>query len=96
VSEILRDFLVDLACDPERMQAFVANPALVVDRSALSPNERTAILSRDGRAIRSAMGLAPGTAASQSFIKGPKRKPGKPPAKPKPKPKSKKTGTRKK
>jgi hypothetical protein len=68
VSDTLSDFLVDLASDPDRMQAFVANPNVLLDQSTLSADEKAAILSRDARAIRTIMGLAPGE-ASENYAK---------------------------
>ena len=69
MSETLNDFLVDLASDRDRMQAFLSNPALILDQSTLSPDEKAAVLSRDARAIRSAMGLAPAQASENFFMK---------------------------
>lgn len=65
MSETLTDFLVDLASDADRMQAFLANPAQLLDQSALSGDEKAALLTRNGDAIRRAMG--PMTAADSGL-----------------------------
>jgi hypothetical protein len=68
VSETLNSFLVDLASDPNRMQAFLADPALTLDQTALSAIEKAAILSRDAGVIRTAMGLSPAK-SSENYVK---------------------------
>ena len=69
MSETLNDFLVDLASDRDRMQAFLSNPTLVLDQSSLPAKAKAAVLSRDARAIRTAMGMAPAAASENFFMK---------------------------
>ncbi len=89
MSESLNHFLVDLASNPDRMAAFMANPARALDHSNLTAPERAAVLTRDGARLRTALGLSPGEAAASIAKKGPQKKGGK-------KKGSKKTGGKKK
>jgi hypothetical protein len=84
VSETLTHFLVDLASDPNRMQAFLTNPRGVLDQSTLTAGQKSAVLSRDNGAIRRALGVPVAAAAMQMFKKGPATK------------KTKNTGSKKK
>lgn len=86
VSETLTDFLVDLASDADRMQAFLANPAQMLDQSTLSAEEKAAVLTRNSSEIRRAMGALSAAESLQNFMTVP----------PKKKKKKKKTGTKKK
>lgn len=70
MSEHLKKFLVDLATDPERMSRFEANPAGELDGTALSEEEKSALLSRDSARLRHALGAAPD---HMTFIRGIKR-----------------------
>ena len=67
MSEHLKKFLVDLAADPERMSRFEANPAGELDGTALSEDEKSALLSRDSGRLRDALGV---TADHMTFIRG--------------------------
>lgn len=69
MSQTLRNFLVDLASQSDRLQAFLSSPSSILDQSALNADEKDAVLSRDGRAIRMAMGLSRGSASMQMFKK---------------------------
>jgi len=94
VSNNLSDFLVDLASDPGRMAAFLADPFRIVNESSLSGDERAAVMTRDGAEIRTALHITPWQAALPEGVTARR-----PPAKGKPKPKSKggsKTGRKKK
>ena len=63
MSDNLSNFLVDLACDPTRMDAFVADPSAVLHASSLTEGEKAAVLTRDGDRIRGALDITPWQAA---------------------------------
>lgn len=84
MSNNLSNFLVDLASDPGRIAAFLADPLRMLNESSLTEDERAAVMSRDGAAIRTALHITPWHAA---LPEGAMAK--RPPAKGKPKPKSK-------
>jgi len=86
VSKNLSNFLVDLASDPDRMNAFRADPARVLNESSLSGREKMAVMTGSGKEIRGALGVR--ALAAEIPVGVTKRKP-KTKAKPKPKPKSK-------
>ena len=67
MSEILSDFLIDLASDPARLASFAANPEGVLAQSNLEAEERSALLAGDAEGLRMALAAA--------------RKGGKPPGK---------------
>jgi Aromatic-ring-opening dioxygenase LigAB, LigA subunit len=90
MSNSLNNFLVDLACDPARMDAFLADPSRVVNESSLSADERAAVLTRDADRIREALHITPWQAAMPQGVTA-KR----PPAKGKPKPPPGKPGKKK-
>jgi hypothetical protein len=96
VSDNLNNFLVDLASDPARMDAFLSNPAGVLQQAPLSEDEKAAVLTRDGRRIREALHITPWQAALPEGVtaKRPPVKP-KPGAKKKPGGKSKSRGKKK-
>ena len=56
MSDRLTDFLVNLATDPDKLQQYAADPGASMDAAGLTPEERTAVLSRDTATIRQAMG----------------------------------------
>jgi len=58
MSEILRDFLIDVATDPDRAIRFAADPAAELDRLDLTSDERAALLARDSARLREALGAA--------------------------------------
>jgi len=47
----LSHFLVDLVSNPNQMAAFLADPERLFEEAGLSPEERDAIRSRDGRRL---------------------------------------------
>ena len=63
MSDNLSNFLVDLASDPARMNAFLSDPSAVLNQSVLSEDARAAVLTRDGRRIREALHIVPWEAA---------------------------------
>ena len=84
MSDNLNNFLVDLASDPARLRAFLADPLRTLNESLLTEDEKAAVTTRDGAAIRTALHITPWHAA---LPEGAMAK--RPPAKGKPKPKSK-------
>jgi len=84
VSDNLNNFLVDLASDPVRLDAFLADPLRTLNESLLTEDEKAAVMTRDGARIRTALHITPWQAALPEGVMA-KR----PPAKGKPKPKSK-------
>ena len=70
----LRDFLVELASNPDLMTEFASDPARVLDRIGLTPDERAALLGRDSNRLRSALGA--GAADHMTQIGGMKKKGG--------------------
>lgn len=56
MGEKLKDFLVDLASDPERMKRYAENPDAELDQSGLDAEERAAMASRDPVQLRRALG----------------------------------------
>ena len=82
VSDNLSNFLVDLASDPARMDAFLSDPSAVLNQSVLSEDERAAVLTRDGRRIREALHIMPWEAALPEGAMA--KRPPTPKAKPKP------------
>ena len=52
----LSEFLVDLASDPDRMAAFLADPDRVFDAAGLTEDERDAVRSRDTERLNVALG----------------------------------------
>jgi hypothetical protein len=59
MSRSLRDFLVDLAADPDCLSQFVADPSGALDRAGLTAEEKAAVLSRDSDRLRGALGASP-------------------------------------
>jgi hypothetical protein len=59
MSQNLRNFLVDLASDPDRMNRFVADPAGELAGAGLSAEQKAALLARDSAALRRALGDSP-------------------------------------
>lgn len=84
MSNNLNNFLVDLASDPDRMAAFLADPRHILNESLLSEDEKAAVMTRDAAAIRTALHITPWQAALPEGVTARK-----PPVKGKPKPKSK-------
>ena len=87
MSDNLDNFLVDLASDPARLRAFLADPQRTLHESLLTEEEKAAVTTRDGAAIRTALHITPWHTA---LPEGAMAK--RPPAKGKPKPKSKGAG----
>jgi hypothetical protein len=56
MSEGLKNFLVDLAVDPERLRRFTEDPGAEVERAGLTSDERAAVVSRDTARLRLALG----------------------------------------
>ena len=87
MSSNLSNFLVDLASDPARMDAFLADPVRILNDSSLTDDEKSAVLTRDGDRIRGALHITPWQAALPQGVtaKRPptaKGKPKPPPGKP--------------
>jgi hypothetical protein len=61
MTESLRDFLIDLACDPKRMQHFIDDPESELRgwRQGLTDDEIKAVKSRDPEILRRALGFSP-------------------------------------
>jgi hypothetical protein len=72
MSERLRNFLVDLAVDPDRMRRFAENPVAELDQTALDADERAAVLSHDSVRLRLALGV--GDSDSMTQFNGAKKK----------------------
>lgn len=53
----LSHFLIDLASDPMRMNAFLADPAGALAASLLTDEEKAAVLTRDSARVRRAFGF---------------------------------------
>ena len=85
MSDNLSNFLVDLACDPTRMDTFLVDPSAVLNESSLTEGEKAAVLTRDGDRIRGALDITPWQAALPQGVTA-KRPPA---AKVKPKPSGK-------
>jgi hypothetical protein len=51
----LSNFLVTLVSNPDRMAAYLADPDRVFEEAGLTPQEREAIRSRDGRKLDEAL-----------------------------------------
>jgi hypothetical protein len=101
MSGSLRDFLVNLASSTTLMSEFAADPAGVLDRAGLSPEEKAAVLARDSDRLRAALGASAADHLTQvSLVRGRKtarkrsasKKPG---AKKRPASKKRRTGTKK-
>ena len=58
MSDKLTHFLIDLASDSIRMDAFLADPAGMLATSLLTDEEKRAVLTRDGHRVRSALGFS--------------------------------------
>jgi hypothetical protein len=56
MSETLNNFLVDLASDPDRLARFIGNPVGELDATALTAEERVAVLGRDSRRLMDVIG----------------------------------------
>jgi hypothetical protein len=67
--EILRDFLIDVAVDPDLAIRFAADPAAEIDRLDLTNEERAALLARDSARLREALGAARKGAANVVSLK---------------------------
>jgi len=55
MSEQLGQFLVDLASDPQRMAAYLADPERVFEEAGLPADARAALRTRDSRALAGAL-----------------------------------------
>jgi hypothetical protein len=55
MSEQLGQFLVDLASDPQRMAAYLADPERVFEEAGLPADARAALRTRDTRALAGAL-----------------------------------------
>jgi hypothetical protein len=70
----LKDFLVNLASDPDLLARFAADPAGEVSRAGLSEEETAAVLSRDSRELRRALGASMADHMTQIFVAKASRK----------------------
>lgn len=61
MSENLSNFLADLGSDAELLARVMANPEAELAETALTAEERAAILSRDPREVGRVLGLSNGT-----------------------------------
>ena len=52
----LRDFVVEVATDPDLAMRFAADPAAEIERLGLTDDEKTAVLARDSARLRIALG----------------------------------------
>jgi len=55
MSENLSHFLVNLVSNPDTMAAYLADPDRVFEQAGLTPQEREAVRSRDGRKLDEAL-----------------------------------------
>lgn len=58
MSDNLSHFLINLASDPVRMNAFLADPEETLAASLLTDEEKAAVLTRDSARVRAAIGLS--------------------------------------
>lgn len=75
----LRDFVVEVATDPDLAMRFAVDPAAVLNRIELTDEEKTAVLARDSARLRVALGaprLGAMTANNDKKKKKKKKKPG--------------------
>ena len=72
MSDGLRDFVIGVASDPDLAVRFATNPVAELDRSGLTDQERSALLSRDSARLRELLGAARKGAAN---VISAKRKP---------------------
>ena len=56
MADKLSAFLVDVAEDPNRLAQFSANAQRELDRAGLTDAQKTAVLTRDSRKVRAALG----------------------------------------
>ena len=77
MSDNLSHFLVDLASDSDRLNAFLADPTQAVNATSMSEYEKAAVLSRDSAQIRSALMAGPGDPTGSSKKKRKKKSPAK-------------------
>jgi hypothetical protein len=56
----LSNFLVDIASNPDQLDAFFADPYGVLDESTLTAEEKLAVLSGDGSEVRRLLARRPG------------------------------------
>ena len=56
MADKLSAFLVDVAEDPNRLAQFSANARRELDRAGLTDAQKTAVLTRDSRKVRAALG----------------------------------------
>jgi aromatic-ring opening dioxygenase LigAB LigA subunit len=74
MSEALKNFLVDLATDPDRMKRFTDDPGSELDRAGLSDEEKSAVTSRDATRLRSALGKGHSDTMTQFNARAKQRK----------------------
>jgi len=73
MSEILRDFGVNVATDPELAMRFSTDPNAELDRVHLTTEERTILLERDSARLRELLG-APRKGNANVVLKKKKKK----------------------
>jgi hypothetical protein len=91
MSEQLKNFLVDLASDPERMKRFSQDPNTELESTGLSADEKDAVLSRDASRLRAALGKPDHASLTQNLAAKKPRKAAKKPAKKTKRPSKRKT-----
>jgi len=83
MADKLSAFLVDVAEDPNRLAQFSANARRELDRAGLTDAQKTAVLTRDSRKVRAALGTW-ALAANDDVLEVPGPPPPPPPTSPPP------------
>ena len=83
MADKLSAFLVDVAEDPNRLAQFSANAQRELDRAGLTDAQKTAVLTRDSRKVRAALGTW-ALAANDDVLEVPGPPPPPPPTSPPP------------
>lgn len=85
MSDNFNDVLIDIASDPDQIDAFRGDPTPFLDRAPVTPEQRAALLTRNSRRVRAAMEMAAGDppvamiGPSQTKRKKKRKKKGPPP-----------------
>ena len=95
MSRSLRDFLVDLAADPDSLSRFIADPGGALDRAGLTAEEKAAVMSRDSDRLRSALGASAADHLTHVLTRKKKGAKKRPVPKKRPAPKKRRKGTKK-
>lgn len=95
MTEKMSAFLVDVAENPDQLAELMSNPERELGRAGLTDAQKAAVLSRDSRKVRAALG-SPALSANDDVLEVPPPPPPPPTPPPAPRPPTRRKPTRRK